>query len=187
MQHHHRAGRHLERHERVAGRRRRRQRRVVERLEHGAVVGRVALEHLAQRTEVAARGRPQAAVLERGVLDREPEPGDGHRVGVEERGVLVAAHLAADVRLLEDVHRLQRQRVDETEVGGDLGESGLVGEPLELVVEVVLGVADLVDAQLLRLRQLAVGAERVLLEEAPRGRPAVEELAGSTSAPVRWW
>ena len=79
-------------------------------------------------------------------------------------------------RLLEDVHGLQRERVDEAEVGGHLGEPGLVREPFELVVEVVLGVADLVDAQLLRLRQLAVGAERVLLEEAPRGRAAVEEL-----------
>ena len=88
----------------------------------------------------------------------------------------MATDLAADVRLLEDVHRLQCQRVDEAEVGGDLGEPGLVGEPLELVVEVVLGVADLVDAQFLRLRQVAVGTERILLEEAPHGRPAGQEL-----------
>ena len=60
---------------------------------------------------VAAGQRPQAAVLERGVLEGEPEAGHRDRLGVEERGVLVAADLAADVGLLEDVHRLQQQRV----------------------------------------------------------------------------
>ena len=130
MEHDHRAGAHFERHE-VAGRRWRRQRRRVELLELRAVVGGVALEDLAQRPAVAARLGPQAAVVERGVLDREPEPGDGDRVGVQERGVLVAADLAADARLLEDVHRLQRERVGEADVGGDLGDVGVVGEALE--------------------------------------------------------
>ena len=74
---------------------------------------------------VSAGRRPQAPVLERGVLDREPEPGDRHRVGVQERRVLVAADLAADPRLLEDVHALQRERVGQAEVGGDRGQLGV--------------------------------------------------------------
>ncbi len=172
----HRAGAHFERHERVAGRWRFRQRRRVELFEQGPVVRGVALEDLAQRPAVPTRLGPQAAVVERGVLDGEPEAGDGDGIGVQERGVLVTADLAADARLLEDVHRLQGQRIDQTDVCGDLGDVRVVGEPLELVVEVVLRVADLVDAQLLRLRQLAIGAECLLLEEAPGARSAREEL-----------
>ena len=141
--------------------------RRVERFEECPVVGRVALEHLAQRALVSSWFGPQTSVVERGVLDREPEPGDRHRIGVEERRILMATHLATDARLLEDVHRLQGQGIGQPDVGGDLGDIGVVGEGLELVVEVVLGVTDLVDAQLLGLRQLAIGSERLLFEEAP--------------------
>ena len=82
------------------------------------------LEPLPQRTPVAARLRPQAAVLECGVLDGEPEADDAERLGVEERGVLVAADLAADARLLEDVHRLDRQRIPHPDRRGDVGKLG---------------------------------------------------------------
>ncbi len=88
----------------------------------------------------------------------------------------MTADLAADVRLLEDVHRLQRSGIDHADVVGDLGEARIVGEPLELVVEVVLGVTDLVDAQVLGLGQLAARPERVFLEETPDRRTAGEEL-----------
>ena len=63
----------------------------------------VAQETLAQRAAVAARFRPQAAVIDRCVFQREPEGGDADRGGVEEGRILVPAHFAADARLLEDV------------------------------------------------------------------------------------
>ena len=126
---------------------------------------------------MAARRRPQAPVLERRVLDREPEPGDRHRVGVEERRVLVTADLAADAGLLEDVHALQHERVGQPEIGRHRGQLGRVREALEDRIEIVHGVPDLVDAELLRLAQGAGVVERLLLEEAPRGGAARQELA----------
>ena len=177
MQDHHRAGGHFEWDERVADRRCCRQWRRVERFEEGPVVGRVALEDLAERPVVSSWFGPQASVVERGVLDREPEPGDRDGIGVEKGRILVATHLTTDAWLFEDVHRLQREGIGESDVGGDLGDVGVVGEGLELVVEVVLGVTDLVDAQFLGLRQLAVGSERLLFEEAPGARAARQELA----------
>ena len=81
-----------------------------------------ALEHPAQRTQMPTWLRPQAAVVERRVLDGEPEARHRDRIGVEERRVLVAPDLATDVRLLEDVHALQRERVGQTQVGSDLGQ-----------------------------------------------------------------
>ena len=154
VEHDQRSRRRLDRHEPVW---RLRQWGVVEGDEARAVVvGRSGpLEALPQRPAVAARLRPQAPVLERGVLDGEPEADDAERLGVQERGVLVAADLAADVRLLEDVHRLDRQRVSHPDRRGDVGKLGRVAERLEHGVEVVHGVADLVDAQRLVLAECA--------------------------------
>jgi hypothetical protein len=75
VEHDQRSRRRLDRHETCG---RLRQRRVVERDEAGAVVvgWAGALEALPQRAEVATGLGPQATVLERGVLDREPEPDD---------------------------------------------------------------------------------------------------------------
>ena len=100
---------------------------------------------------VAAGLGPQAAVVERRVLEREPQP--DHRVGLgpEEGGSWWQVHLAADAGLLEDVHRLEQRRVGEAEVVDDLGERRRCGEKrVEHRVEVVLRVADLVDRPLLR-------------------------------------
>jgi len=63
----------------------------------------------------------------------------------------MAPNLAADARLLADVHALQSQCVGHADVGRDLGESVGVGEIGEDIVEIVHGVTDLVDAQFLGL------------------------------------
>ena len=89
----------------------------------------------------------------------------------------MAVDLAADVRLLEDVHALHGQRIVEADVGGDLGELAGVAERLEHRVEVVHGVTDLVDAQRLVLHEPPVGVERLGLEEAPDPGAGVDELA----------
>lgn len=81
-----------------------RPRRAVQ-LFHGDGVA-LAQEALAQRAAVPARLDPQAAVVERRIFEREPEGGHADRGRVEEGGVLVPAHFAADAGLLEDVDRL---------------------------------------------------------------------------------
>src|ERR1041385_3137881 len=57
---------------------------------------------------VSARYGPQASVLDRRILESKPEPNDVDRFGVKKRAVLMTRHLTADVRLLEDVHRLEQ-------------------------------------------------------------------------------
>jgi len=81
-----------------------RPRRAVQLFHRDAVA--VAQETLAQRAAVAAGFRPQAAVVDRRVFQREPEGGDADRRAVEEGGVLVPAHFAADARLFEYVDRM---------------------------------------------------------------------------------
>src|SRR5262249_46523259 len=61
-------------------------------------------EAFLQSELVSARNGPHTAVLFRGVFEREPEPYDAWRLGIKERRVLMASDLAADIRLLEDVH-----------------------------------------------------------------------------------
>jgi hypothetical protein len=124
-------------------------------------------------TAGAAQRQPFSSVR---VLDREPETGDGHRVRVEERRVLVTADLAADVGLLEDVHALQRDGVRRGRCRRNAREVGRVAERLERRVEIVHRVPDLVDAELLRLAQGAVVRERLLLEEAPDATAARQEV-----------
>src|SRR3546814_18271433 len=46
---------------------------------------------LAQGALVRAGQRPEAAVLQRRILEREPQADDAQRVGVEEGGILVPA------------------------------------------------------------------------------------------------
>src|SRR4051812_5414641 len=47
---------------------------------------------------------PEAAVLRGRVFEREPEARHAQGPRVEERGVLMTGHFAADAGLLEDVH-----------------------------------------------------------------------------------
>ena len=109
----------------------------------------------AQRLEVRAGPRPQAAVVERRVLERQPQPEARVRVGAQEARVLMGRHLAADPRLLEDVHRLDEVRPLPAELVHErahlarlrvLSKGGLVH---------VQGVADLVQRLGLRNEQVA--------------------------------
>ena len=77
---------------------------------------------------------------------------------------------------LADVHRLEEPRVVEPDVGGHLGQGRLPREGGEGRVEVVQRVADLVDRLLDGLAELAVGPERLLLEEVPDLPAAAEEV-----------
>jgi hypothetical protein len=86
---------------------------------------------------------------------------------VQECGVLMADHLAADPRLLEDVHRLQQQRRNDAEPRDQRRELRPAREAREGRIEVVQGMADLVDRGGLALAQPAALVECLLLEEEP--------------------
>jgi len=177
VQQHQGAFRRLQRHQPVD-----RQGRRVER--HHPGPGAVADELPVQRPAMAAGLCPHAAVLDRGVLEREPEADAALGCRVQEAAVLVAMHLAADARLLEDVHRLDQQRPRQADRPGDPGEPRIAREPVEHRVEIVQGVADLVQRQLLGLAQPPLGVEGVGLEEEADLVAGFEEVAVAAVALV---
>mmetsp|Transcript_1185 Transcript_1185/g.4631 ORF Transcript_1185/g.4631 Transcript_1185/m.4631 type:complete len:305 (+) Transcript_1185:45-959(+) len=172
VQHHHRAGLDLQRRElrEVPAR--------VLALEGDAVPPRRVDHHLLRYpVRVRAPQRPQATVADGAVLERDPYPGAGHRVRPEERGVLVRRDLAADARVLEDVHALHRRGLGHAQGPQELAHLRGPRERAERRVDVVHGVSDLVDGLGLRLSQFP-GAlvEGVLLEEEGEVVAAVQEV-----------
>ena len=170
-----RALRHLERHQPVA-----RQRRRIERDHLGPVVrpADVAADEAARSGPLwppgAAYRQPFRVVASSSANHR---PTHARRLGVQEARVLVTADLAADPRLLEDVHRLQQQGLGDAELGHQRGQRRLAREALEDRVEIVQRVADLVDRARLALPQPALSVERLLLEEEADPVAGLEEVA----------
>ena len=79
-------------------------------------------------------------------MEGEPEPDAGlARRGVEEARVLMRRRLAADPRILEDVHRLRQHRVAPAELLQQAGEARRLCVAAEGGVEEVQAVADLVE------------------------------------------
>jgi hypothetical protein len=84
-----------------------------------------------RRALVGSRRERQTPVLRRSVLERVPEAYSRGRVRVQEDGVLVRRHAAADLGLLADDHGLQDAWVAEAQGardGGVLGVDGGFGE-----------------------------------------------------------
>src|SRR5580765_2479227 len=73
-----------------------------------------AQEPRSQSQLMSSRNRPQTAVVDRRVFQCKPEPHHLQRFSVEKCSVLMTSHFATDAWLLEDVHRLQKQRALET-------------------------------------------------------------------------
>src|SRR5215212_1896029 len=63
-----------------------------------------------QSTSMPTGNGPQAAILDRCIFEREPKAGDVDRLGIEKRAVLMTRDFTTNVRLFEDVHRLQQER-----------------------------------------------------------------------------
>jgi hypothetical protein len=100
-----------------------RKRGVIEFVKVGAIViGPETSEHFAQWRVVTTWCGPQTAVFKCCVFNCEPKPSNREWVGVQERGVLVAANLSADSWLFEDVHALQSLGVSHPNVGRNTGE-----------------------------------------------------------------
>ena len=96
---------------------------VVEFVKAGAIiVGAETSKYFAQWSAVTAGRGPQTSVLKRCIFNCEPKPSNREWVGVQERGVLVAANLSADSWLFEDVHALQSLGVSHPNIGRNTGE-----------------------------------------------------------------
>src|SRR5215475_2167521 len=152
-----------------------RPRRIVVRFEFRPDSG-GADESFLQSKLVAARNRPHTTVLLRGVFDRQPEACDTRRLGVKERRVLMAGDIAADIRLFEDVHRLQEDRLGVTQIGADRRQLRLSRKGVEDRVEVVQRVPDFIDRPLLVVSQAAIGSESVLFKKEADLVAGVEEV-----------
>src|SRR5215813_11724059 len=152
-----------------------RPRRIVERFKLRPASG-GANEAFLQSELVAARNCPHTTVLLRGVVEREPEPRNAWRFGVKERRVLVACDLAADIRLFEDVHRLQEQRLGVTQIAADRRQRGLPRKGVEDRVEIVQRVPDFIDRALLGVSQADVGSESLFFKKEADLVAGVEEV-----------
>src|SRR5215510_13922234 len=152
-----------------------RPRRIVERFKLRPASG-GANEAFLQSELVAARNCPHTTVLLRGVIEREPEPSDARRFGVKERRVLMACDLAADVRLFEDVHRLQEQRIGVAQIAADRRQPRLPRKGVEDGVEVVQRMPDFIDRALLGVSQAAVGIESLFFKKVADLVAGVEEV-----------
>src|SRR5260370_26973016 len=164
VQHDQAAAPRLERHRRGL-----RPRHIVERVGDQAIAG--AMETLAQRPAMAARQRHQAAIVAIGIVESDPQAGDRDGPGVEVRRILVPSDFGADLRLLEEVHRLQQQRLHQAQCPCQRGQSRLARNAVEDRIEIVQRMADLVQRQRHRL----VG--RSLFEEEADGATRLLEIA----------
>src|SRR5437588_11870942 len=89
------------------------------------------------------------------------------RFGKQKSGVLMAGNLAPDVWLLEDVHRLQKQRIFYPEVYNQPGHLRRSGKMIESRVKVMQRVANLINRALLALLQSAIEQKRILFKKEP--------------------
>src|SRR5262245_17179770 len=129
------------------------------------------MKALTQRTAMGARQGHQTAIFAVGIIERDPQAGDGDGRGVDIGRVLVPADLRADVRLLEEVHGLQELRLGKTERCCQLRDPRLARAAVEHRIEVVQGMADLVQSQRHGL------VRRLLLEEEADGAAGLLEVA----------
>ena len=125
---------------------------------------------------MTAGEHPQTAIVDRGVLQGDPQAQHALGDSVQERGVLVAGHRAADPWLLEDQHRLQEHRLRQARRRHQRRDRRRAGEGREHRIQVVQRVADLVDRLRLGLAQAALLVEGLRLEEEVDALGGVQEV-----------
>ena len=93
---------------------------------------------------MSSRDCPQTTILKSGIFQREPKSGDVCWFCVEKRAVLVAGNFAADVWLLEDIHRLQQQRLLDAKVLSQLLDFVAAGKLIKDRIQIMERVPDLI-------------------------------------------
>ena len=139
------------------------------------------LKPFPQGTCVPARLYPQAAVVQGGIFQRKPEGGDAHGRGLEEGGVLVPAHFATDAGLLEDVHGLPDFGVLHADIPCHFSQFRCARKRVEHRIQVVHGVADLVDRQGLGLAQRALVVKRLFFKKAAHRVVRIQKVPVNSS------
>src|SRR5262245_46684737 len=88
----------------------------------------------------------------------------------------MAGDLASYIRLFENVHRCQKQRLAVTQIGADRRQLRLSRKGVENRIDVVQRVPDFIDRALLGVSQPAVGGESVLFKKEANLVAGVEEV-----------
>jgi hypothetical protein len=120
---------------------------------HAGAALRPAAKARAQAAAVAAGLSPYAAIVDRGILKREPEAQNAVGFGIKPCRILVGIDLTARQRLFEDHHRLEQKGIGHADLPADPGQPGIAGKSIEHRVKVVQSVTDLVDTSPARLRR----------------------------------
>src|SRR5262249_35261010 len=107
----------------------------------------------------------QTSILNRRILEREPQTHNVVWFRVEKRAVLMTRNLAADIRLLEDIHRLNEIRVVKSDGLGHLFDLFTPREAIEDRIEIVQRVTYLVDRLFFPILQRPIRVESILLKE----------------------
>src|ERR1700752_4298326 len=114
---------------------------------------------------MSAGNNPKTSVLDRCILECTPQTNDIDRFSVEKSTVLMTRHFAADVRLFEYIHRLQEQRIPDSEPPCYFLHLLTTREAIEDRIEIMQGMSDLIDRLFLHILQSTIGVESVLFEE----------------------
>jgi len=133
---------------------------------------------------MSARLHPKATIILAGILDGDPATDDTGFPGDKVACILVPAHFAADLRLLEDIHGLPQLGRFETDLAQGLGKHRQPAKPGEFRHEVMQGMADLVDRVLLRPVQCPVFRQCIFLEETMHRFCRVDEVLIAIFVPV---
>lgn len=94
---------------------------------------------------MASREAPQTAIVESGVLKRDPEAQESVWLPEKIRGILMNADFGSHLRGLQDSHRLNHEGVFNPESSADLVGLVRVGDVLKYLIFLVEGMAYLID------------------------------------------
>lgn len=143
-----------------------------------------ALVSLMHTGAVRCPNELQASVLQRRILQRNPETDRRLGFRVQKRRILMGRHLATDAGIFVNVHTLRHGWPTETQLATNALDVRAERQPPENFVLGVQRMADLVEGMFGRNEQLAVGVQGVLLEEAAHLVAGLDEIVVSVLRPA---
>lgn len=130
----------------------------------------------AQARLMSAGFGPEASVFYCSVLEGEPQTDAGGGFGIEEGSILVYVDHSADAGVFEDEHALDEHLVLHFEVCGQLLQLRGSGEVVETRIEIMHGMADLVEGMKEIGLQFTGFIESVFFEEEGDFVAGIEEI-----------
>src|SRR6266850_2596109 len=114
---------------------------------------------------MSTRDGPQAAVLDSRIFKREPETHDVLGFSVKKSAVLMTSYFAANLRLFEDIHRLEQQWLFDSQVGNHLSYGQGTREFAEERIAFMKRMSDLINRTLFALLETAIWKDGILFKE----------------------